>query len=109
MVIRIAGSSLLPLASLLVLPITVDKPMSCLAKDSGIPILVLNSGSEVENTRHSGRTSCIWSEITLPHFTQIISPESESVIILSLPQPGHLSKELVVIDDVLLLEGKKSP
>ena len=45
----------------------------------------------MENVRHSGPISCNLSVITRPHFTQIISPDSESVIIFSLLQPGHLT------------------
>src|ERR671933_1937296 len=98
MVERIAASIFCPLASLSVLPIIVDNPISCLASDVDIPTLLLLlptpfdwliEDANKSKLRHSGPSCSTLSEITWPHLLHISSPDSESVIIWLLLHMEH--------------------
>src|ERR687889_317690 len=81
----------LPDASLSTGPIIVASPMSCIAREVGIPARLLSSCSSFENARHSGPVSSILSVTTNPQFPQNISPLELSVTMGPFPQRGHLS------------------
>src|SRR5439155_11452809 len=81
----------LPEASLFTPPITVARPMSCMAIEVGIPPLLLSSFSSFEKARHSGPASSIFSLTTKPQLEQKSSPPAVSTIIGPFPQRGHLS------------------
>src|ERR671922_2992656 len=87
---RIEMSIARPLASLSVLPITVDRPMSWRARELGIPVLLLSFTSSEVKARHSGRLSCALSDITRPQFLQMSSPDSGSVTVLPLLHILHI-------------------
>src|ERR671927_774845 len=86
----------LPDASLSTGPIMVASPMSCMASDVGIPVLLLSSCSSFENARHSGPSSSILSLTTKPQLPQNISPLELSVTIEPLPQRGHRSPNIEI-------------
>src|ERR1043166_1274330 len=87
---RIRGSIFCPLASLSVLPIIVDKPISCRANDVDMPVLLLSFDPyDFGKFCGSGCVSKILSKRTWPHLLHIVSPGSASVIILLLPQMEH--------------------
>src|ERR1051325_274296 len=75
---RIDSSIFCPLASLLVLPITVTSPISYLAREVGAPLgrllLLTSSGRLMSSTL---------SDNTIPQLLQITSPDSGSVTSLS--------------------------
>src|ERR671911_508174 len=91
MVLFIEADNGLPEASLSTGPIMVASPMSCIAREVGIPARLLSSCSSFENARHSGPVSSILSVTTNPQFPQNISPLELSVTIGPFPQRGHLS------------------
>src|SRR6476619_5080703 len=66
---RVAGFRTFPRASLFALPMTVESPMSCLARESGVPALAFDSAS---NVRHSARISIALSDNTNPQLLQTI-------------------------------------
>src|SRR5690242_10905595 len=80
-----------PEASLSIGPIIVANPMSCMAKEVGIPARLLSSCSSFEKALHSGPVSSILSVTTNPQFPQNISPLELSVTMGPFPQRGHLS------------------
>src|SRR5271154_913142 len=81
----------LPEASLFMPPITVARPMSCMAIEVGIPPLDLSSFSSLENALHSGPVSSILSLTTNPQLLQTSSPPALSTTIGPFPHRGHLS------------------
>src|SRR6266496_4195938 len=94
---RIAASSILPLASLFVLPIVVDSPISNLASEVRIPVLCLSCISSAPKAPHSGLViSGTLSEITIPQILQIISPDSESVTILLFLHTGQAIEVCII-------------
>src|SRR5215211_4939721 len=81
-VLSIYASNFCPLASLPVFEIIVARPLSCLAREVGAPVLDLIFFSSGVNARHSGLViSSDISLITIPQLPQKTSPDSESVII----------------------------
>src|SRR5215216_778799 len=91
MVLFIDADNGFPEASLSTGPIMVASPMSCIAREVGIPARLLSSCSSFENARHSGPVSSILSVTTNPQFPQNISPLELSVTIGPFQQRGHLS------------------
>jgi hypothetical protein len=76
------ASNFFPLASFPVFEIIVARPLSCLAREVGAPVLDLLFFSSGVNARHSGLIiSSDFSLITIPQLPQKTSPDSESVII----------------------------
>jgi hypothetical protein len=94
MVLFIDAESGLPDASLSTGPIIVASPMSCMARDVGMPALLLSSCSSLENARHSGPSSSILSLTTKPQLPQNISPLELSVTMEPLPQRGQRSPNI---------------
>src|SRR6266511_5238412 len=96
MVLFIDADNGLPDSSLSMGPIIVARPMSCIARDVGMPALLLSSCSSFEKALHSGPVSSILSVITNPQFPQNISPLELSVTIGPLPHLGQrsLNKEI---------------
>src|SRR5919199_674432 len=90
MVLFIDADNGFPEASLSTGPMIVASPISCIARDVGIPARLLSSCSSFENARHSGPISSILSVTTNPQFPQNISPLELSVTIGPFPQRGHL-------------------
>src|SRR3712207_2701696 len=86
----------LPDASLSTGPIMVASPISCIARDVGMPVLLLSSCSSFEKARHSGPSSSILSLTTKPQFPQNISPLELSVTIEPLPQRGQRSPNMEI-------------
>ena len=85
-----------PLASLLLLPITVESPISCRARVRGVPILLLSFNSIVLKARQSGMLlSCILSEITIPQLLQIISPHSGSAMTVLSRSSLHIGQIII--------------
>jgi hypothetical protein len=84
----------LPDASLFTPPITVARPMSCIAMEVGLPVLLLLSFSSLEKDLHSGPASTTFSFITRPQLLQKSSPLGLSVTINLIPHLGHLSRIL---------------
>ena len=78
----------LPVESLLLESITVDRPMSCMARDVPAPVLDLFPCS-LENERHSAPMSSTFSLMTLPQMPQQSSPVESSVTSPVRPQTGH--------------------
>ena len=64
MILFIEDDSGFPDASLLAGLITVDRPLSCLVSDVGVPVLVVSTPPCAENDLGSGPDSCIVSETT---------------------------------------------
>jgi hypothetical protein len=78
----IAVSNFCPLASLPVFDIIVARPLSCLAREVGDPVLALSFSSSGVNARYSGLVmSSDFSLMTIPQSPQKTSPDSESVMI----------------------------
>src|SRR5256885_15729191 len=102
-------------ASLLMPPMTVPRPMSCMAIDVGIPPLDRSFFSSLENALHSGPTSSIFSLTTNPQLLQTSSPPALSTIIGPFPHLGHLSSarcnfislEKSLSNDKLNTEGRE--
>src|SRR4029079_6488386 len=69
----------------------VARPISCIARDVGIPARLLSSCSSFEKALHSGPVSSILSVIKNQQFPYTISPHELSVTIGHLPHLGHLS------------------
>src|SRR6267378_3661148 len=88
----IEADSDLPEASLLMPPMTVARPMSCMAIDVGIPPLDRSFFSSLENALHSGPTSSIFSFTTNPQDPQNSSPPAVSSSMGPFPHLGHLSR-----------------
>src|SRR5919205_4006135 len=86
----------LPDASLSTGPIIVASPISCMARDVGMPVLLLSSCSSFEKALHSGPSSSILSLTTKPQLPQNISPLELSVTIEPLPQRGHRSPNIEI-------------
>src|ERR687890_175042 len=86
----------LPDASLSTGPIMVASPISCMARDVGMPVLLLSSCSSFEKARHSGPSSSILSLTTKPQLPQNISPLELSVTIEPLPQRGQRSPNMEI-------------
>src|ERR1700687_2415893 len=78
-----------PVESLFSCPITVARPMSCIARDVGTPVLALSSNCSFENDCLSGPKSFTISFTTNPHPPQNRSPVVPSVNILALPHLPH--------------------
>src|ERR671933_495583 len=95
-VLFIEAESGLPDASLSTGPIIVASPMSCMASDVGMPVLLLSSCSSFEKARHSGPSSSILSLTTKPQLPQNISPLELSVTIDPLPQRGQPSPNMEI-------------
>src|SRR5262249_16656378 len=85
-----------PDASLSTGPIIVASPMSCIANDVGIPVLLLSSCSSFENALHSGPVSSILSVTTYPQLPQNISPLELSVTIGPFPHLGQRSLKIEI-------------
>src|SRR5208337_5525541 len=83
-----------PAASLFTPPITVARPMSCIAIEVGLPVLLLLSFPSLEKDLHSGPASTAFSFITKPQLPQTSSPLGLSVTISLFPHLGHLSSIL---------------
>ena len=64
------------------LPIIVERPLSCFAKDVGAPLLDLEFLSSASNIFQIDCISCTLSFIILPQLIQTISPDSGLVSIL---------------------------
>src|SRR5206468_2869695 len=73
------------------LPLT--SPMSCIASDVGVPVLLRSSCSSLENDLHSGPDSSTRSVRTNPQPPQNISPVVLSVTMGPFPQRGHRPPE----------------
>src|SRR5271157_4893759 len=86
-----AGSDL-PDASLSIEPMTVARPISCMARLDGIPVCARSSFSSDEKARHSGPSSAIFSFTTYPQLLQKSSPPAVSTTIGPLPQRGQRSE-----------------
>src|SRR5579864_9036806 len=84
-----------PVESLLACPITVASPMSCTARDVGIPVLALSSNCSFENDCLSGPKSFTISFTTNPHPPQNRSPVVPSVNILAFPHLAHRASNAV--------------
>src|SRR5579875_137496 len=82
-----------PDASLSAGPMIVASPISCIASDVGVPVLLLSSCSSFENDLHSGPDSSTRSVITKPHPPQNISPVVLSVTMGPFPQRGQRPPE----------------
>src|SRR5713226_3424195 len=78
-----------PEASLSAGPIIVASPMSCIASDVGVPVLLRSSCSSLEKDLHSGPDSSTLSVSTKPQPPQNISPVVLSVTIGPFPQRGQ--------------------
>src|SRR5690242_19346735 len=78
-------------ASLFTEPMTVARPMSCMAIEVAIPPLDLLSFTYIENALHSGPVSSILTLTTKPQPLQTSSPPALSTTIGPLPHLGHLS------------------
>src|SRR5215831_929066 len=89
MVLFIDADNGFPDASLSAGPMIVASPISCIARDVGVPVLLRSSCSSLENDLHSGPDSSTRSVITNPHPPQNISPVVLSVTIGPFPQRGQ--------------------
>src|SRR5437660_6481572 len=92
-VLFIDAESGFPDASLSAGPIIVASPMSCIASDVGVPVLLRSSCSSLENDLHSGPDSSTRSVRTNPQPPQNISPVVLSVTIGPFPQRGQRPPE----------------
>src|ERR1051326_4743596 len=93
MVLFMDAESGFPDASLSAGPIIVASPMSCIASEVGVPVLLRSSCSSLENDLNSGPDSSTLSISTNPNPPKNISPVVLSVPIGPFPQRGQRPPE----------------